>query len=108
MVLSSARRVWKSLEPYVALPFAAALAIVPAYRDMAATRFLQRGLPVPSMTGRQVVKGGVGAMPTVGVLVGTQMVLQGRIEQALVKFFVNFLILQTIIRAHIDYLFPGF
>jgi hypothetical protein len=37
----------------------------------------------------QGVKGGFGAAPTVGVMVGTQMVLQGRVEQALVRTFPN-------------------
>lgn len=87
--LPPSRGAWPTLAPYVVPPVAAAVAIVPAYYDMAVTRFMQKGLPVPRMTGQQVVKGGVGAMPTVGVLVGTQMILQGRVEQALVKTFPN-------------------
>ncbi len=78
---------WPTLAPYIAPPVAASVAIVPAYYDMVITRFMQKGLPVPNMYARQVVKGGVGAMPSVGALVGTQMVLQDRVEKALVKTF---------------------
>lgn len=86
----SLREAWSSLAPYVGPPVAASVAIVPVYYDMAAVRFMQKGLPVPNMTRVQVLKGGVGAMPTVGGLVGTQMVLQKQVEKALVRTFPNF------------------
>lgn len=86
---SSVRETWASLAPYAVPPVAASAAIVPAFYDMVATRALQKGQQVPSMTGFQVMKGGFGAAPTVGALVGTQMVLQGRVEKALVNTFPN-------------------
>lgn len=75
---------------YLVPPLAASVAIVPAYYDMAATRFLQKGLAVPKMTGAEILKGGLGAMPTVGVLVGTQMSLQKQIEKALIRTYPDF------------------
>lgn len=83
---------WPSLAPYVVPPTAACAAIVPAFYDMVAKSAMQKGLPAPIMNFKTVlqgVKGGFGAAPTVGVMVGTQMVLQGRVEQALVKTFPN-------------------
>lgn len=87
------QRLWPSLAPYVVPPVAASFAIVPAFYDMVAKSAMQKGLPAPSMTCKTVlqgVKGGFGAAPTVGAMVGAQMVLQGRVEQALVKTFPNF------------------
>jgi hypothetical protein len=89
---SSSRGVWFSLAPYVVPPVAAAAAIVPAFYDMVAKSAKQKGLPVPGMTVMNVlqgVKGGFGAAPTVGVMVGTQMVFQERVEKTLVKTFPN-------------------
>ncbi len=85
----ASRGVWPSLAPYVVPPAAAFVAIVPAFYDMVAKSALQKGLSAPSMTLLQGVKGGFGAAPTVGVIVGTQMILQGRVEQAFIKAFPN-------------------
>ncbi len=88
----SSREVWPSLAPYVVPPVAASAAIVPAFYDMVAKSAMQKGLPASSMTFKNVlqgVRGGFGAAPTVGAMVGTQMVLQGRVERALVKTFPN-------------------
>lgn len=81
-----------SLAPYVVPLVAASAAIVPAFYDMVAKSAMQKGLPAPSMTFKTILqglKGGFGAAPTVGAIVGTQMVLQSRVEQALVKTFPN-------------------
>lgn len=89
---STSRGVWSSLAPYVVPPLAASAAIVPAFCDMVAKSAMQKGLPAPSMTFKtflQGVRGGFGAAPTVGSMVGTQMVLQGKVEQTLEKTFPN-------------------
>jgi hypothetical protein len=87
---SQPRGVWPSLAPYLVPPVAASVAIVPAFYDMVAKSAMQKGLPAPSMTLQtllQGIKGGVGTAPTVGAMVGAQMVFQGRVEQAFVKTF---------------------
>jgi hypothetical protein len=81
---------WPTLAPYVVPPVAASAAIVPAFYDMIAKSALQKGELAPSMTFKNVLNGirrGCGAAPTVGLLVGTQMILKGRVDQALVKTF---------------------
>lgn len=86
---SPSQEAWSSLAPYVGPPVGAAVAIVPAFHDMVAKSAMQKGLPPPLMTVFQGIKGGFGAAPTVGVIVGTQMVLQERVEKALTKTFPN-------------------
>jgi hypothetical protein len=86
------RGVWHSVAPYVVPPVAASVAIVPASYDMIAKTAMQKGLSAPEMSLANVligVKRGFGAAPSVGVIVGTQMVLQSRVEQALVKTVPN-------------------
>jgi hypothetical protein len=85
----SPRETWSSLAPYVASPLAASAAIVPAFYDTIAKTAMQKGVPVPQISALQAIKGGVGAAPTVGAIVGVQMVLQGRVEKALEKTFPN-------------------
>lgn len=84
---SPPRGFWPSIAPYVVPPVAASAAIIPAHYDMVVKTALQLGLLPPSMTLREVLKGGFGAAPTVGAIVGAQMLLQGRVEQALIKAF---------------------
>lgn len=89
---SPSRGIWPLLAPYVVPPVTASVAIVPAFYDMVAKSAMQKGLPVLSTSFKTVlqgVKGGFGAAPTVGAMVGTQMVLQGRVERALVEIFPN-------------------
>jgi hypothetical protein len=76
--------IWPSVAPYVVPPFAASAAIIPVFRDMVAKSAQQVGKPVPSMTFIEGVKGGAKAAPTVGAIVGTQMVIQNKVEKALV------------------------
>jgi hypothetical protein len=78
---------WPTVAPYVVPPVAAALAIVPAFRDLDAKCFQQMGKAVPSMTFKEWMKGGLKTSPTVGTIVGTQMVLQSRVEKALAGQF---------------------
>lgn len=70
-----------SLAPYLISPIAASIAIVPAFRDMAAKSALQKGIPVPYMTVRASIKEGIKVAPIVGVVVGTQMILQNIVEK---------------------------
>lgn len=91
-VSNSSQAVWPSLAPYVVPPVAASVAIVPAFYDMVAKSAMQKGLQPPSMSFNSIVqgvKGGLGAAPTVGFMVGTQMVLQNRIEKAFLTAFLN-------------------
>lgn len=84
---SSSRWAWPLLAPYVVPPVAASAAIVPAFYDMVAKSAMQKGLPAPTMVFKNKLKGGFGAAPSVGAVVGAQMVLQGQVEKALVKTF---------------------
>lgn len=89
------RGVWPSLAPYVGPPCAASLAIIPVFYGLMVKSAQQQGLPAPSITSRnllQGVKGGIGAAPTVGAMVGAQMVLQDLVQNTLAKTFPNFFI----------------
>lgn len=72
---------WDQFNPI----FAAAGAIVPPYYFFVRKSWEQQGKPVPSMTMREVVMGGVKAAPTIGTIVGTQMIVQALVEKALAK-----------------------
>lgn len=73
---------WSS---YVVPPIAAAGAIIPAFPGMVAKSALQRGQKVVPMTFASAVRGGIGAAPTVGVIVGTQMIAQSVLQSAMGK-----------------------
>lgn len=75
---------WPLVEPYAAPPLAAAGGIIPAYRHLIAKSYQQCELPVPRMTLLEGLKKGLfkGA-PTVGVVIGTQMILQNAVERVL-------------------------
>lgn len=77
------RGVWSSLAPYIVPPLAASTAIVPVFRDLIAKSAQQKGKPVQPITVLKGLKEGLKAAPTVGAIVGTQMVLQGVVERAL-------------------------
>ncbi len=74
---------WSMTAPYVIPPVAASVAIIFAFKDMVAKSALQKGLPLPTMTILESFKQGLKAAPTVGVIVGTQMILQGIIAKSL-------------------------
>ncbi len=78
------QKVWPSYAPYLVPPFAASFAIVPVFRDMIAKSALQRGMPVPKMTLLKGMQEGLKAAPTVGAIVGTQMVVQNAVEKTIV------------------------
>lgn len=78
----SSNGTWSYVAPYVVLPVAASLAIIPVFRGMVGKSFEQKGQPVPPMTWLEGVKGGVKAAPTVGAIVGTQMVFKNMLDKA--------------------------
>lgn len=69
--------------PYVTPPLAASVAIIPIFRDLVVKSALQKGAPTPYMSVMDGIRGGVQAAPTVGVIVGTQMVFQRVLEKIL-------------------------
>ena len=75
---------WAHMAPYVVPPVAASLAIVVVFRDMVAKSALQRGQSVPAMTLMESMKGGIKAAPTVGAIVGSQMIIQSAFEKVIV------------------------
>ncbi len=75
--------VWFSIAPYAIPPVAAAAAIVLVFRDMIAKSAQQKGQLIPDMTFMAGMKEGVKAAPTVGAIVGTQMVVQSVVEKLL-------------------------
>ena len=95
--------IWPTIAPYVAPPVSAAAAIVPIFYGFlvksaqqagesiprltifAAKSAQQAGNPIPSMTVKELLIRGCKAAPTVGALVGTQMITQGLIEKYLMK-----------------------
>lgn len=79
----SAKGMWLMAAPYVVPPVAASVAIIPAFRDLVAKSAQQKGQPVPVMTLMESMKAGTRAAPTVGAIVGGQMVLQKLVEKAL-------------------------
>lgn len=81
---SSTQGLWPTVAPYVAPPVAAAIAIIPVFRDMIAKSAQQIGKPIPPTTALEGIKAGVRAAPTVGVIVGTQMVVQELLEKRLI------------------------
>ncbi len=74
---------WTSMRPYVIPPVAAATAIVPVFYGFIAKSAQQLGKPAPRMAPIEALKQGVKAAPTVGVIVGTQMVVQTIVENQL-------------------------
>ncbi|PIS02278.1 MAG: hypothetical protein COT85_05780 [Chlamydiae bacterium CG10_big_fil_rev_8_21_14_0_10_42_34] len=74
---------WSSIAPYTAPPLAASIAIIPVFGDMIAKSAEQLGKPIPSMTLLQTIKQGMKAAPSVGAIVGAQMVIQNKVEKAL-------------------------
>ncbi len=78
--------VWSQMASYAVPPAAAATAIVPAYYGFVAKSALQRGMSVPSMTMREVLMGGFKAAPTIGTIVGVQMLVQDYVEKQIAQY----------------------
>lgn len=74
---------WSDMAPYVTPPVAAGMSIVPVFGDMIAKSAQQLNKPVPKLSIVSALKEGCRVAPTVGAIVGTQMVLQQQIERQL-------------------------
>lgn len=74
---------WSKSAPYVIPPVAAAVAIILPFRDMIAKSALQKGQTIPHMTLIGGMNEGLKAAPTVGAIVGTQMIVQSVVEKRL-------------------------
>lgn len=77
------KNLWADAAPYLELPLSASIATVPMFFGMVAKSALQKGLPIPSATLIEKTKMGIKAAPTVGAIVGLQMVVQGAVEKRL-------------------------
>jgi hypothetical protein len=78
--------VWSSyVAPYLAPPLAASIAIVPVFYGFIVKSAQQMAQPIPRMTVREALKGGIKAAPTIGIIVGTQMSVQKIAEEVLMK-----------------------
>lgn len=76
---------WSSIAIYATPPAAAAFAIIPVYYGFVAKSAQQIGKPIPRMTLYEAFKGGLKASPTIGAIVGTQMIVQSVAEKMLMK-----------------------
>lgn len=81
----ASKSVWSSLTPYLIPPAAAGAAVIPIFYGFMAKSALQKGQEMPHFNFRGVVTGGFKASPTVGAIVGIQMVAQNAIEQGINK-----------------------
>lgn len=68
---------------YLTPPIAASVAIVPVFYGFVAKSAQQLGEPIPRMSIYEALKGGYKAAPTIGTIVGTQMIVQGIVEKEL-------------------------
>jgi hypothetical protein len=73
------------LSPYIIPPVASSLAILPAFHDLVAKSALQKGEAIPYRNFKDSFKGAFKVAPTVGVIVGTQMIFQKFIEKKIVS-----------------------
>ncbi len=72
---------WSTLSPYLVPPMAAAVASIPPFRDLMAKSCMQRGEVVPKISVLHGLKEGIKGAPTVGLMVGSQMILQNNLEK---------------------------
>ncbi len=96
--------IWSTAVPYITPPLAASFAIVPVFYGFTAKSAQQLGEPIPNifkipygakfdevvkcmqMALKTEIKKGIKAAPTIGVIVGTQMIAQNLFEKALMKY----------------------
>lgn len=78
--------IWSSAAPYVIPPCAASAAIIPVFYGFIAKSAQQVGDPVPHMSIKEGLKKGCKAAPTLGGIIGTQMVVQHIVEKCLIKY----------------------
>ncbi|OGN53546.1 MAG: hypothetical protein A2Y28_01765 [Chlamydiae bacterium GWC2_50_10] len=79
------RSQFSSLLPYLTPPVAASLSIVPVFYGFVVKSAQQLGKPLPRMRASEILKAGFKAAPTIGITIGTQMVVQGIVENLLMK-----------------------
>lgn len=79
----SPKGVWVAIAPIVVPPVAASGAIILPFRDLVAKSAQQLGSPVPCLSLVTSIKQGMKAAPTVGAIVGSQMVVQNVVEKYL-------------------------
>lgn len=72
----STKTTWETISPYVVPPIAAGGAIVPVFYGFAAKSAKQQGESIPRMGIVTAIKEGCKATPTIGAIVGTQMIAQ--------------------------------
>jgi hypothetical protein len=78
---SSSPSIRSTLAPYITPPLAASLAVIPIFYGFMAKSAEQQGQPLPPIKGS--LKAGCKAAPTIGLIVGTQMVAQTLAEKSL-------------------------
>ncbi|MES2121248.1 MAG: hypothetical protein V4492_00550 [Chlamydiota bacterium] len=78
--------VWSRVASYAVPPAAAAAAIVPTYYGFVVKSALQTGQPFPSMTMREALMGGFKAAPTIGTIVGTQLLVDEYVGKQIAMF----------------------
>lgn len=76
---------WQAVAPYTVPPAAAGIAIVPVFYGFMAKSALQMGGRMPPIEVISTLKKGCQTAPTVGAIVGTQMIVQNLVEKALQK-----------------------
>ena len=76
---------WKAMAPFIVPPLAAAGAIIPTFGDQMAKSAQQLGMKSPKIGVRRALISGVKASPTVGTIVGAQMVIQRGLESQFFK-----------------------
>ncbi len=67
--------------PYITPPLSASVAIIPVFYGFIAKSAQQASRPLPKMTCREIFKEGLKASPTIGIIVGTQLVVQQLAEK---------------------------
>lgn len=73
-----------SISPYFIPSIAAGVAIIPISYDLTAKSELQKGLPIPAISFSERLRCGAKLAPTLGFIIGVQMIFQQIIEKTLV------------------------
>lgn len=76
--------IWPKIGPYVIPPIAASGAIIPAFKHMIYKSALQKGQPIVPISYMKGISEGCKAAPTVGAIVGSQMIIQNYVEKVIV------------------------
>lgn len=77
------RDAWTHASPYIAPPVAAGLSVIPVSYGFNIKSALQLGNPFPRMSFSEILRGGIAMSPTVGGIVGTQMIAQNMAQKGL-------------------------